>query len=243
MPKRTTLTFTSEDAPRQDNVKLYVYHCKFSGRHAFTIDVDLRKLPRRRTDGAYVVDTDEHTIQLYTTDGGVKLIKRQNGNVEKQYRFHLGQLPVAYKSDMDSPLVYIMDGAVTTYSNQNARRGGRLLVPPCITRNPNTGLVEVRLELEDRSYNCTMARVTADVVRLHVKGLMGNDSVHEEMYEYFAKVLNVRLGQLDIRRAKSSRNRVMTVEGVSPEAVFEKLRDTLRKQAQNRSERRQRRHF
>jgi hypothetical protein len=43
--------------------------------------------------------------------------------VEKQYRFHLGQLPVAYKSDLDSNLVYIMDGAVTTFSNQNARRG------------------------------------------------------------------------------------------------------------------------
>ena len=108
MPKRTTLTFTSEDAPRQDNVKLWVYHCKYSGRHAFTVgespvmlhtlialsmwaehtqishckshvptvDVDLRKLPRRRTDGAYIVDTETYTLQLYTVDGGVKLIKR-----------------------------------------------------------------------------------------------------------------------------------------------------------------------
>ncbi len=39
-------------------------------------DADLKKLPRRRTDGAYVVDTNEHTIKLYATDGGVKYIKR-----------------------------------------------------------------------------------------------------------------------------------------------------------------------
>lgn len=48
--------------------------------------------------------------------------RRQNGGVEKQFRLNLGPLPVAYKCDLDSPVVYIMDGAVTTFSNQNARR-------------------------------------------------------------------------------------------------------------------------
>jgi hypothetical protein len=39
MPKRTTLTFTSEDAPQQTDRpdQLYVYYCKFTGKHAFTI--------------------------------------------------------------------------------------------------------------------------------------------------------------------------------------------------------------
>lgn len=102
MPKRTTLTFTSEDAPQGQDDKLYVYYCKFTGKHAFTIgmcvrlrspsyvlhycractpgfsaDCDINKLPRRRTDGARIVDEEEHTIKLYTSDGGVKLIKRQ----------------------------------------------------------------------------------------------------------------------------------------------------------------------
>lgn len=40
MPKRTTLTFTSEDGPRVESAKLFVYHCKYSGRHAFTIGED-----------------------------------------------------------------------------------------------------------------------------------------------------------------------------------------------------------
>ncbi len=38
MPKRTTLTFTSEDAGTAGQEdKLYVYYCKFTGKHAFTI--------------------------------------------------------------------------------------------------------------------------------------------------------------------------------------------------------------
>ena len=117
MPKRTTLTFTSEDAPAVEEGKLFAYHCKYSGRHALTLgafqavgeraalpgrceqargtlcgvgglpvlperpltcaaDVDMKKLPRRRTDGSYVVDTKLHTVKLYTSDGGIKLIKR-----------------------------------------------------------------------------------------------------------------------------------------------------------------------
>jgi hypothetical protein len=39
-------------------------------------DCDINKLPRRRTDGARIVDEEEHTIKLYTSDGGMKLIKR-----------------------------------------------------------------------------------------------------------------------------------------------------------------------
>lgn len=35
----------------------------------------------------------------------------------------------------------------------------------------------------------------------------------------YPQVLNVRLSQLDIRRAKSSRNRIMTVESLTPEQV------------------------
>lgn len=112
MPKRTTLTFTSEDAPQQPGAaeQLYVYYCKYTGKHAFTIgackgwesaclvkqnwqaneqlcptlfqsctshsDTDINKLPRRRTDGARIVDTQEHSVMLYTTPGGSKLIKR-----------------------------------------------------------------------------------------------------------------------------------------------------------------------
>lgn len=37
MPKRATLTYTSEDAPHLPGDQLSVYYCKYSGKHAFTI--------------------------------------------------------------------------------------------------------------------------------------------------------------------------------------------------------------
>ena len=39
-------------------------------------DADISQLPQRRTDGARVVDLTKHQVKLYTTDGGMKLIKR-----------------------------------------------------------------------------------------------------------------------------------------------------------------------
>ncbi len=36
MPKRQTILYTSNDAPRAEGAQLYVYYCKYSGKHAFT---------------------------------------------------------------------------------------------------------------------------------------------------------------------------------------------------------------
>lgn len=36
MPKRQTILYTSNDAPRAEGTQLYVYYCKYSGKHAFT---------------------------------------------------------------------------------------------------------------------------------------------------------------------------------------------------------------
>ena len=59
--------------------------------------------PRRRSDGAAVVDMERYQVKLYTTPGGEKLIKRRGGTVEKQYRLNIGRLPVAYRHAI-SPL-------------------------------------------------------------------------------------------------------------------------------------------
>ena len=97
MPKRATLTFSSDDAPNIQSEKLYVYYCKYSGRHALTTDCNLAKAPRRRTDQAAVIDTKKHSVKLYTTDGGMKLVKRKAGAIEKQYRFNVGRLQIGYR--------------------------------------------------------------------------------------------------------------------------------------------------
>lgn len=56
-----------------------------------------------RTDGATVLDTAAYTHKLYTNEGGVKLLKRKSGAIEKQYRQNIGKLAVAYRSDFCAP--------------------------------------------------------------------------------------------------------------------------------------------
>jgi hypothetical protein len=99
MPKRTTLTFTSENAAKPDEEQLFVYYCKYSGRHALTTNISIGKLPRRKMDNSRVLDTQLYMTKLYTSDGGTKLIKRHNGKIEKQYRLNVGVLPVAYRAE------------------------------------------------------------------------------------------------------------------------------------------------
>jgi len=76
MPKRSTATFTSEDAPESDDAPLYVYYCKYSGEHCLITDATLASLPRRRTDGALVLDTDEAIVRVQAQQQPPKYIKR-----------------------------------------------------------------------------------------------------------------------------------------------------------------------
>lgn len=84
---------------------------------SFSADIDIDTLPRRRTDNARVLDTSKNTVKLYTADGGTKLLRRQDGRVERQHRLNIGTLPVAYTSDGADSMLYIMDRSVTCYSN------------------------------------------------------------------------------------------------------------------------------
>jgi hypothetical protein len=77
--------------------------------------VDIDTLPRRRTDGARILDKSQHVLKMYTTDGGCKLLRRSNGSIERQYRLNLGVLPIAYTAEPGGNLVYILDKAVTSY--------------------------------------------------------------------------------------------------------------------------------
>merc|ERR1712227_653545 len=95
MPRRTTHYYTSNNAQPVSDEKLYTYYCKYSGIHAITTSVEICKLPRRKTDNSIILDRDRYTVRLYTTDGGVKYLKRDD-KVEKQFRKYIGQLPVAY---------------------------------------------------------------------------------------------------------------------------------------------------
>ncbi|KAJ0047695.1 hypothetical protein Pint_15682 [Pistacia integerrima] len=77
MPKRTTHTYSSEDAaPDGPDSDLFVYYCKHCGSHVLITDTQLQKMPKRKTDKAYVLDKSKHLARLNINDAGKVLLKR-----------------------------------------------------------------------------------------------------------------------------------------------------------------------
>ena len=62
MPKRATLTFSSDDNQSAATVDLFVYYCKYSGRHVLTTDCEIDRAPKRRSDEASVIDTEKYQV-------------------------------------------------------------------------------------------------------------------------------------------------------------------------------------
>eukprot|EP00201_Polytomella_parva_P013050 CAMPEP_0175070984 /NCGR_PEP_ID=MMETSP0052_2-20121109/18998_1 /TAXON_ID=51329 ORGANISM="Polytomella parva, Strain SAG 63-3" /NCGR_SAMPLE_ID=MMETSP0052_2 /ASSEMBLY_ACC=CAM_ASM_000194 /LENGTH=259 /DNA_ID=CAMNT_0016338119 /DNA_START=55 /DNA_END=832 /DNA_ORIENTATION=+ len=243
MPKRTTLTYTSDDAP-------------------------LKQLG----DGSYIL-TDENKIKLNTTDGGIKLIKRYDGRVESQHRYNVGKLPVAYCCNDDSSITYILDDAVSTYANQGRRPSSssypsasqsslaaavdlppREFLPPCIReatdytygirkprhdhavggsgrdrrdgRNSHTSDrfgTELRLEIEDRAKEAFIRRITSDAVKIHCLKWLSLNGSNEEIYELMSKILDVRMTQMRIQKGSTQRIRFLLVDEMSPREVYDKI--------------------
>jgi uncharacterized protein len=73
---------------------LTLFSCHLALRHVHT-DCDIKRLPRRRTDGSYIVDTEAHTIKLYTTPGATKLIKRFSLAVAQVRKVFLNMCSIA----------------------------------------------------------------------------------------------------------------------------------------------------
>ena len=81
MPKRSTQTYSSEDAPQTDEDVITVYYCKYSGDPVLITDAVLGNLPKRRTDGARVLDTEKYTVRLKAQpEVKAKLIKREGAS-------------------------------------------------------------------------------------------------------------------------------------------------------------------
>lgn len=180
MPKRTTHTYSSEDAaPEGPHSDLFVYYCKHCASHVlitgsflpFSIsqflrfislsqflflpreDTQLQKMPKRKTDKAYVLDKTKHLARFNVHHAGKVLLKRGEGKLEKQYRMNcMGcGLFVCYRADHDfesSSLIYVLDGALSTVAAETNPQDAP--VPPCISQLEG-GLVQVAIEVEDRA--------------------------------------------------------------------------------------------
>ena len=93
--------FTSEDAENESDAKrarYTAYYCKFSGEHVLTTTADISALPRRRTDGALMLDLRAHpTRVLAETSATTIAVRGKDGTYEKRRRVTLGDVPVGYR--------------------------------------------------------------------------------------------------------------------------------------------------
>lgn len=234
MPKRTTTTYSSEDAPKGQEAQLAVYYCRFSGQAALITDANVAALPRRRTDGAAVLDTERFLVRLKAAEGAAKAVRRGEGRFEPQYRYYCGDLPVAYRTERGGRYVYLLENALTAYAGGDAGgakgAGGNAAerpVPPCIQRQAS-GAVQVALSMEERSPRTTLARISADEVTIQLADGLQTQHAHEVLLELLAKALRVRLTQLKLTRGWSQRSRLLLVDAsLSPRDVYTRLTDAL----------------
>lgn len=227
MPRRATLTYSSEDALAAQTEQVYVYYCKYSGLHTLTTNCNLSKAPRRRTDGSRVIDTRTFTAKLYTSDGGNKLIKRQSGAIEKQYRYNIGKLPVAYRTEPDGRFLYILEDAVSSYSSHDPAQGNSPPVPPCISAL-DKDTTQVSLEIDDRADKPAIMKISADHVRMEIVHAITAPETNEEILEVMRAILAVRLSQMSLIRGESTRHKLLMVQKVKPADIYQRLQKALR---------------
>ncbi|XP_019093881.1 PREDICTED: UPF0235 protein At5g63440-like isoform X1 [Camelina sativa] len=193
MPKRTTHTYSSEDAaPDGPDSDLFVYYCKHCGSHVLITDTQLQKMPKRKTDRSNVLDKKKHLARLNVSEGGKVLLKRGEGKIERQFRMNcIGcELFVCYRAEESletTSFIYIVDGALSAVAAETNPQDAP--VPPCISQLDG-GLVQVAIEVEDRAQRSAITRVNADDVRVTVAAPAARGEANNELLEFLKKLID-----------------------------------------------------
>ncbi|OSX60310.1 hypothetical protein POSPLADRAFT_1182822 [Postia placenta MAD-698-R-SB12] len=132
MPKvvsRSAVSSSTDAQPTASSTAaLRVYYC-ICGEFILVIDKSLASLPKRRTDGAVIVQCRDSELgkakvfKLNAVNKDPILVERENGH-ERQHKFHCPRcsLPVAYQSTpppvKSGPYLYILKGALSQVQGQ-----------------------------------------------------------------------------------------------------------------------------
>ncbi|KAF8238809.1 hypothetical protein L208DRAFT_1240233 [Tricholoma matsutake] len=132
MPKvvsRSAVSSSSDARPTASSAAaLRVYYC-ICGEFILVIDKNLATLPRRKTDNAIIIRSQDSDVakarvfKLNAVSGEPILLERQHGH-ERQYRFHCPRcsLVIGYQSSpppaKSAPFLYIISGALTQMQGQ-----------------------------------------------------------------------------------------------------------------------------
>uniref|UniRef100_A0A6N2K3D4 STEEP1 domain-containing protein n=1 Tax=Salix viminalis TaxID=40686 RepID=A0A6N2K3D4_SALVM len=186
------------------------------------------KMPKRKTDRAYVLDKTKHLARLHMDEAGKVVLKRGEGKLEKQFRMNcIGcGLFVFYRAEEDLELasfIYVVDGALSTVAAETNPQDAP--VPPCISQVG--GLVQVAIEVEDRAQKSAITRVNADDVRVTVAAPAARGEANNELLEFVGKVLGLRLNQMTLQRGWNNKSKLLVVEDLSARQVYEKLMEAV----------------
>lgn len=224
-PKKTTLTYSSEDVRSQQESDLRVYYCRYSGKPALITDALLRDTPRRTRDGAFVLDTRKCNVRMIASKSKPILLRRADGKgYEKQQRFVINGLPVAYTikshklNSSCQNYVYIVPDALTSHSASERSAQDRP-VPPCIRQEE--GGTSIAVVLQDMQPANRLRRVGADEVTFGVRDPA--EDVKESLAQMVARMLRVKLSAVHVYPGRSLQSRVVKVENLSPREVYERL--------------------
>jgi hypothetical protein len=80
-------SYTTEDSALTYEAPLNIYYCSLCGAHLLVTAQEVTKLPRRRTDQAFVLQESEAMFQRYMVAGETVVLRRQAG-LERQFRWN-----------------------------------------------------------------------------------------------------------------------------------------------------------
>ena len=81
------------------------------------------------------------------------------------------------------------------------------------------------VEVEDRSRQTAVMKISADEVTVGVTG-----KTHEagnELVEFFAKILLLRVSQMSLTRGWSTQSKLVMIRDLTPRQVYDRLREAM----------------
>jgi len=224
MPKRATHTFESEKDGIKDE-SLIVQYCMCCGESALILgpETHLADLPRRRTDGALVLERGTTVFKLHTQDKGTCLLKRAGG-YERQHRlgcWNCGVL-LGYRAEAseDARFTYLLADATGQQADLYL---AKYQVPPCIQSTGDRS-VRVALDVQVGQPKRVLTHVSDSEVGVCVCAPAKEGLANAELIEYMAKVLAVVKQQLQLSRGWSVQSKFLLVSGLRAIDVYKKLK-------------------
>lgn len=190
MPKVVSRSIACTDTrDTSANNDLRIYYC-LCGQMAAILDCGMDHLPLREKDGARVLDSKKHAHRLkHAEEEEVVYLKRADG-VEKQMRRKClnCQLPLFYRHENKSDVVFIMKGSLVSQAVDNTRRHVQEQRVQPIRRTKDMGkfsstTVSTMDEEEDEIEAREVADSYAENARIIEKQMMRKGLVHKRPAE------------------------------------------------------------